>query len=73
MRCSQITIYCRGQPDLENIKELLTFNGFENTRRQDYYNKEIGLELEDMPDKNVIVKDDLSFFIDTVFYIMERK
>jgi len=47
--------------------------GFENTRRQDYYNKEFGLELEDMHDENVIVKDDLLFFIDTVFYIMERK
>ena len=62
-----------GQADIENIKELLTFNGFENTRRQDYYNKEFGLELEDMHDENVIAKDDLLFFIDTVFYIMERK
>jgi hypothetical protein len=61
------------QADLENIKELLTFNGFKNTRRQDYYNKEFGLELEDMHDENVIAKDDLLFFIDTVFYIMERK
>jgi hypothetical protein len=61
------------QADLENIKELLTFNGFKNTRRQDYYNKELGLELEDMHDENVIAKDDLLFFIDTVFYIMERK
>ena len=62
-----------GQADLESIKELLTFNGFENTRRQDYYNKEFGLELEDMHDENVIAKDDVLFFIDTVFYIMERK
>jgi hypothetical protein len=62
-----------GQADLKNIRELLTFNGFENTRRQDYNNKEFGLELEDMHDENVIVKDDLLFFIDTVFYIMEIK
>jgi hypothetical protein len=62
-----------GQADLENIKELLTFIGFENTIQQDYYNKEFGLELEDMHDENVIAKDDLLFFIDTVFYIMERK
>ena len=61
------------QADLTDIKEHLSFNGFENTRRQDYYNKEFGLELEDMHDENVIVKDDLLFFIDTVFYIMERK
>jgi len=61
------------QAELENIKDLLTFNGFENTRRQDYYNKEFGLVLEDMHDENVIVKEDVLFFIDTVFYVMGDK
>jgi hypothetical protein len=56
---------------LESIKTLLGFNGFENTRRQDYLNKEFGLILEDMHDENVIAKDDLLFFIDTVFYIVD--
>src|SRR5882762_8189368 len=42
-----------GQADLKDIKELLTFNGFVNTKRQDYYNKEFGLILEDMHDENV--------------------
>ncbi|RFS24956.1 hypothetical protein DVR12_07145 [Chitinophaga silvatica] len=59
------------QADLANIKELLTFNGFQNTRRQDYYNEEFGLVLEDMHDENVISKDGTLFFIDTVFYIMK--
>ena len=36
------------QAKLENIKDLLSFNGFENTKRQDYYNKEFGLVLEDI-------------------------
>lgn len=58
------------QAKLENIKELLSFNGFENTRRQDYYNKEFGLVLEDMHDENVIARQGVLFFIDTVFYIM---
>jgi hypothetical protein len=58
------------QAKLENIKDLLSFNGFENTKRQDYYNKEFGLVLEDMHDENVIVRQDVLFFIDTVFYIM---
>jgi hypothetical protein len=58
------------QAKLENIKELLTFNGFSNTKRQDYYNKEFELVLEDMHDENVIAKGDTLFFIDTVFYIM---
>ncbi len=40
-------------------------------RRQDYYNKELALALEDMHDENVIAKENVLFFIDTVFYIME--
>lgn len=58
------------QAALEHIEEFLTFNGFANIKRQDYYNKEFGLLLEDMHDENVIAKGDLLFFIDTVFYIM---
>jgi hypothetical protein len=61
------------QAKLEDIRELLTFNGFVNTRRQDYYNKEFGLVLEDMHDENVIAKDGILFFIDTVFYVMGDK
>ena len=61
------------QADLRDIEELLTFNGFANTRRQDYYNKEFGLLLEDMHDENVIAGRDVLFFIDTVFYVMENK
>jgi hypothetical protein len=59
------------QAKLEDISELLTFNGFANTKRQDYFNKELGLLLEDMHDENVIAKADFLFFIDTVFYIMK--
>lgn len=58
------------QAELEHIEEFLTFNGFANIKRQDYYNKEFGLLLEDMHDENVIAKGDLLFFIDTVFYVM---
>ena len=58
------------QAELEHIEEFLTFNGFANIKRQDYYNKEFGLLLEDMHDENVIAKGDLLFFIDTVFYMM---
>lgn len=55
--------------DLEDVKTLLNYNGFENTRRNDYYNKELGIILEDMHDENVIVNSNTLFFIDTVFYI----
>jgi hypothetical protein len=57
------------QAKLEDIKRLLTFNGFVNTKRQDYFNEEFGLVLEDMHDENVISKQELLFFIDTVFYV----
>jgi hypothetical protein len=56
--------------DLNAIRELLEFNGFEHKRRQDYFNKEFGLILEDMHDENVILKNGSLFFIDTVFYIV---
>jgi hypothetical protein len=59
------------QAKLESIKAFLSFNGFENTKRQDYYNREFGLMLEDMHDENIIARQDVLFFIDTVFYIME--
>jgi hypothetical protein len=60
------------QADLEHIQELLNFNGFNRIRRQDYYNDELGLALEDMHDENVIAKAGTLFFIDTVFYIMGK-
>lgn len=54
--------------NLEDVKELLAFNGFINTRRNDYFNRELGLILEDMHDENIIVNSNTMFFIDTVFY-----
>lgn len=58
------------QAKLEDVKALLTFNGFVNTKHQDYLNKEFGLVLEDMHDENVISRQGVLFFIDTVFYVI---
>ncbi len=58
-----------GIAELSDIKLFLEYNGFENTKRQDYIHREFGLILEDMHDENVILHNDLLFFIDTVFYI----
>lgn len=58
------------QADLGDIRDILLYNGFENTKRQDYINQEFQLVLEDMHDENVIAKEGLLFFIDTVFYIV---
>jgi hypothetical protein len=54
--------------DIEDIKQHLEYNGFENHIRHDYRHKELGLLLEDMHDENVLVNTDILFFIDTVFY-----
>ena len=59
--------------DLNDVKKLLAFNGFENIRRNDYYNKELGIVLEDIHDENVIVNSNMLFFIDTVFFIHLNK
>ncbi len=58
--------------DLENVKEFLKQNGFENTRRNDYYNKELGIILEDLHDENVISSNQIPFFVDTVFYLTDE-
>jgi hypothetical protein len=58
--------------DLEDVKKLLAFNGFVNSKRNDYFNKELGLILEDMHDENIIVNSNTLFFIDTVFYTVSE-
>jgi hypothetical protein len=57
-----------GPVDLLDVKKILAFNGFINTKRNDYYNEELGLILEDIHDENVILNSNTLFFIDTVFY-----
>ncbi|MFT3982231.1 MAG: hypothetical protein QM687_17305 [Ferruginibacter sp.] len=55
--------------NLENVKASLEELGFINTKRNDYYNKSLGLILEDIHDENVIMNCGFIFFIDTVFYV----
>jgi hypothetical protein len=58
--------------DLEDVKKLLAFNGFINTKRNDYFNEDLSLILEDMHDENIIVNSNTLFFIDTVFYTVSN-
>ena len=55
--------------NLDQVREFLEFNGFMHTRRNDYYNTELGLILEDIHDENVITSSGALFFIDTVFFV----
>ena len=58
--------------DLEQVKKFLTQNGFENTRNNDYFNPELGIILEDLHDENVLTRNEVLYFIDTVFYLTKK-
>jgi hypothetical protein len=60
-----------GLAETVDIKAFLEYNGFKNTKRNDYFNQEYGLILEDMHDENVLVNSAKLFFIDTVFYTVD--
>lgn len=55
--------------DLSKVKEFLISNGFINNRNHDYYHPELGIILEDLHDENVLTRNEILYFIDTVFYI----
>lgn len=55
--------------NLNEVKTFLTLNGFENVRNNDYYNADLGIILEDLHDENVLTKNEILYFIDTVFYL----
>jgi hypothetical protein len=58
--------------DLDQVKTFLTQNGFENNRNNDYVNPELGIILEDLHDENVLTRNEILYFIDTVFYLNEK-
>ena len=55
--------------ELAEVKYFLASNGFKNTRNNDYYHPQLGIILEDLHDENVLTRNDILYFIDTVFYI----
>lgn len=57
--------------DLKQVKDFLNLNGFKNTRNNDYYNADLGVILEDLHDENVLTKNGVLYFIDTVFYLTD--
>lgn len=58
--------------DLQRVRTFLKANGFLNTRNHDYFNKELGIILEDLHDENVLTNNEILYFIDTVFYISDE-
>lgn len=57
--------------DLIMVKNFLAYNGFQNTRNNDYYNPQLGLIFEDLHDENVLCRKGVLYFIDTVFYVTD--
>lgn len=58
--------------NLMQVKDFLIRNGFENNRNNYYYNPQLGIILEDLHDENVLTKEDMLYFIDTVFYLTDE-
>lgn len=58
--------------DLTQVKTFLTQNSFHNNRNNDYINPELGIILEDLHDENVLTRNGILYFIDTVFYLTEK-
>lgn len=59
------------ETNLDHVKEFLEANGFVNIKNNDFFNPGLGIILEDLHDENVLTRDDVLFFIDTVFYLTE--
>lgn len=55
--------------NLNDVTAFLTSNGFENNRNNDYIHRELGIILEDLHDENVLTRNGVLYFIDTVFYL----
>jgi len=57
------------ETDLSSVKEFLAYNRFINTRNNDYFNPDWGVIFEDLHDENVLSRNMILYFIDTVFYV----
>lgn len=58
--------------DLKQVKSFLNSNGFINNRNNDYININLGIILEDLHDENVLTRNGVLYFIDTVFYTTDE-
>ncbi len=58
--------------DMIAVKRFLEYNQFINTRNNDYFNPELGIIFEDLHDENILSKNQILYFIDTVFYLTDK-
>jgi hypothetical protein len=55
--------------EIKAIQDLMYSKGFTLKRRNDYVHHELGLIIEDLHEENVLVNNELLYFIDTVIYL----
>jgi len=55
--------------NLDHVEKFMRANGFLKIRNNDYFNPKLGIILEDLHDENVLTRNGILFFIDTVFYL----
>lgn len=55
--------------DLNIVKQFLSYNYFSNSRNNDYIHSDLGIIFEDLHDENVLSKNGILYFIDTIFYL----
>ncbi len=58
--------------DLNIVMKFLEQNGFQNNRNNDYYNPDLGIIIEDLHDENVLTRNGILYFIDTVFFVTKE-
>ena len=58
--------------EIESVKSFMAANGFRNNRNNDYIHDELGIIIEDLHDENVLTKNEVLYFIDTVFYTTDK-
>jgi len=55
--------------NLSDVRKFMLDLGFTYSGGNHYYHKELDIELKDLHDRNVLTKDDVLYFIDTIFYL----
>ena len=69
----QPLVSTKEKTDLDKVKKEMSENGFVNTKNNDYYNENLVIILEDLHEENVLTKDGILRYIDTVFYLQAKK
>lgn len=55
---------------IDQVHQFMRERGFHNKRRNDFLHDQLGLLIEDLHEENVLTRDGVLFFIDTVIYLL---